>query len=487
MDILIWTYVLSALALAVYALGTFVLLAIWWRQRRNVPVPPEVSDKNLPSVTIQLPLFNEREVIGRLIDAVAALDYPLDRLHIQVLDDSNDDTSDLVAQKVAQYTRMGVSITHIQRRTQRGYKAGALADATERMGDDLVAVFDADFVPAPDFLRRTVPYFCQEPRLGMVQVRWGHLNADENLLVRAQALSLDGHFVVEQTARSRGGLLLNFSGSAGVWRAACVRDAGGWSFATLAEDLDLSYRAQFRGWRFLYLPDVVVPAEIPPQMAAYKRQQARWAKGSTQNLLRHAWQLWHCPRFTLAQKLMGTAHLCQYMAHPFMLLLLLLTPPLLYIDVLDQIALAPLGLASLGAPIVYLVSQHYLYPDWPRRLMIFPILLGLGTGLALNNTLAVLSALRGGPNVFQRTPKFRGHDWQKSRYALRGDWTILGEAFLAFYSFGGGLLALRNAPSLAPFAFIYAYAFGMVMLWGLTESYLVRHRVPEPPAERASI
>jgi cellulose synthase/poly-beta-1,6-N-acetylglucosamine synthase-like glycosyltransferase len=488
-DILKIVYFASALALAIYSLGTYVLIVIWWFRRNISPPLPVVKDADLPTVTIQLPVYNEREVVGRLIDAVAALDYPHDRLHIQVLDDSRDDTCDVITYKVAAYARRGVSISHIRRPARQGYKAGALADAASSVTDELVAVFDADFVPSPDFLRRTVPYFHKNPQLGMVQVRWGHLNPAENWLARAQVLSLDGHFVVEQTARSRGGLLLNFSGSGGVWRTACIQDAGGWSFATLAEDLDLSFRAQMRGWRFLYVPEVVVKGEIPPQIAAYKQQQSRWAKGNIQNLLRHSGTLWHSPYLNFGQKFMGTLHLCQYVVHPLMLILLLLTPPLLYMGVLEQVALAPLGLAGLGPPIVFLLSQQYLYDDWPRRMLAFPVLLGLGTGLAMNNTVAVFSALRGEPNVFQRTPKFRGQAWQNSNYALRSNWTVAAEGFLALYSAAGGFLAMHDAPSLVPFMFAYAYAFGMVMLWSLIEMFQLRRNSQrsESTAERLSI
>ena len=465
-------YVGSALALALYAAGTLVLLALWWRHRRDDFSAPRPAEDDWPTVTVQLPVFNEREVIGRLIDAVAAFDYPRAKLRVQVLDDSTDDTRLVVAQRVERFSRAGLDITHLRRTDRRGYKAGALAAALEQTDSDLIAILDADFVPPPDFLRRVVPHFLADPRLGMVQTRWGHLNAEENLLTRGQALSLDGHFVIEQTARSRGGLLLSFNGAGGVWRAVAIRDAGGWSDATLTEDLDLSYRAQLKGWRFRYLPDVVVPAEVPPQIAAYKRQQARWAKGNTQVLLRLLPEVWRCPHFTLAQKCMGTLHLCQYLVHPLMLALLLLTLPMLITSAIKGLSLAPLGLAGLGPPLLYVLSQRTLYPDgwtWARRMLAFPALMALGTGLALTNTLAVLSALLGQPNVFQRTPKFRGQSWQQSGYALHFSWTTFGEAALAVYALWCGMLMLRFLPSLAPFLFLYAYAFGTVALWGLAE------------------
>jgi cellulose synthase/poly-beta-1,6-N-acetylglucosamine synthase-like glycosyltransferase len=488
-DIITLMYLCSGLLLAVYATGTLLLLMAWWWKRHDTPSLPVVDERDLPTVLVQLPVYNEHAVIGRLIDAVAGLDYPQGKLSIQVLDDSTDDTSDAIRHRVAYHARNGLSIAHVQRSDRNDYKSGALAHGLQGATADLVAVFDADFVPEHDFLRQVVPHFCSNDSLGMVQTRWAHLNADENILTRAQALSLDGHFIVEQTARSRSGLLLNFSGSGGVWRIECVRDAGDWSFMTLAEDLDLSYRAQLRGWRLLYLPDVAVPAEIPPQLAAYKQQQARWAKGSTQNLILHGSALWKNREFGLSQKVMGTLHLGQYLTHPLMLILLLLSPPLLITGSLENLPLTPLGIAGVIPPVLYMLSQRHLHADWPHRLLGFPILLGIGTGLALNNSLAIIDALRKQPNVFRRTPKFRGESWKQSRYALRIDWTIVGEAFLALYAIAAGVLALKQAPSLVPFLFLYAYAFSMVVAWSLLEGVQLRRtRTRKPPVrEQVSI
>ncbi len=475
-DVLTVVYVVCAVALALYAAGTLALLVIWQRGRnRAVLTPPAAPGADCPIVLAQLPVYNERLVIGRLLEAVAGLDYPADRLRVQVLDDSSDDTPEVVARSLGTLKARGVPVEHIRRAERAGFKAGALAHGLARQPEAaLVTVFDADFVPPPDFLRRVVPHFMADDRLGMVQTRWGHLNAGENALTRAQALSLDGHFVVEQTARSQGGLLLNFAGSAGVWRAACIQDAGGWSAATLAEDLDLSYRAQLRGWRCLYLPDVAVPAEIPPQLAAYRQQQARWAKGSTQNLLRHGAALWRNPAQSYARKIMGTLHLGQYLTHPLLLILVLLFPWLLATGALQRVPLAPFGLAGLAAPLVYGASQRQLYGDWPRRLLAFPVLMGVGTGLALSNSLAVLAALRGEPNEFRRTPKFDRVAWQRSGYALQRGGLLLGEALLAAYSVGSVYLALREVPSLAPFLAIYAYAFSLITIWGGVEALQVR-------------
>jgi len=275
--------------------------------------------------------------------------------------------------------------------------------------------------------------------------------------------------VVEQTARSRAGWLMSFNGSGGIWRAQCIRDAGGWRDLTLTEDLDLSYRAQLAGWRFLYLPDVVVPGELPPQIAAYKQQQARWAKGSTQTLAYILNPLWRSG-FSLPQRVMATLHLCQYIPHPLMVLLLLLTPPLLIAHSLQRLPLGLLGIVGLGPPLVYVVSQWTLYPDWKRRMLAFPVLVALGTGIAWSNTQAVVGGLIGKRGEFRRTPKF-ARAWQGSGYALRFDPNAWIELFLAAYAVWGVILALRTSPALAPYLAVYSFAFGLVALWGLHDRW----------------
>jgi cellulose synthase/poly-beta-1,6-N-acetylglucosamine synthase-like glycosyltransferase len=469
-------YVFCALLLALYAAGAGVLLLAYWRHRHTqIPVPVITE---WPSVAVQLPIYNEYHVVDRLLAAAAALDYPRDRLVIQVLDDSTDETTGLVTHLVDRLRRDGLTIELLHRDRRDGYKAGALAAGLERLDTELVAVFDADFQPAPDFLRRTVPYLAADPGLGMVQARWGHLNAFENALTLGQTLALDGHFVVEQTARSRSGWLLNFSGSAGVWRCACIRAAGGWRATTLTEDLDLSYRAQLAGWRFLYLPEVEVLAELPPQMAAYKQQQARWAQGSTQTLLAVLRPLGQA-RLSLAQRLMALLHLCQYLPHPLMLLLLLLTPPLLLAQRLHPLPLGPLGLLGLGPPLIYVISQRALYPDWPRRLLAFPALLALGTGLAWNNSRAVWMGLFGrGPAEFRRTPKF-AQNWSASRYALRLNRGVYIEALLAVYALLSVAVALRYSPALVIYLALYAFGFALVSGWTIYDAWLLAH--PQPP------
>lgn len=468
-------YVICALLLTAYACGSLILLIAYWRHRREQPTLPSLSPADLPPVAVQLPIYNEMYVAQRLLEAVAALDYPRDRLIIQVLDDSTDETVEVVRETVARLQAQGVRIEQVRRGSRQGYKAGALAYGLELLKAEhvpFVAVLDADFTPLPDFLLKTIPHLVTNPGIGMVQARWGHLNGEDSWLTRGQTLALDGHFVVEQTARNRSGWLMNFNGTGGVWRVAAIEQAGGWHDGTLTEDLDLSYRAQLVGWRFLYLPEVVVPGELPPQIAAYKQQQARWAKGGTQCMALLMRPIWTHPQLSFAQRLMATLHLGQYLVHPVIVLLLLITPPLLVTQSLNQLPLGPLGLAGLGPPLIFIVSQRALYQDWRRRITALPALIVLGTGLAFSNARAVISGLLGHAEEFKRTPKFAqqtGGAALKNQYAIKLNPNIKWELLLSAYSFVGMLLALHYGQSLAPYMGIYAFAFGGVALWGLRD------------------
>jgi len=468
MSFLALLYALAATLLSIYGFNLLVLTVLYlYHRRESTPVPP-LTDP--PSVTVQLPIYNEMYVVERLIDAVARLDYPRDKLQIQVLDDSTDETTVLAERCVARHRARGVDIELIHRDERMGFKAGALERGLETARGDLIAIFDADFVPSPDFLKRTVPYFSKRPRLGLIQTRWSHLNADYSHFTRAQAIALDGHFVVEQTARQEAGLFINFNGAAGIWRKECIRDAGGWQADTICEDLDLSYRAQLAGWETLYLPHVASPAEIPPQLEAFKRQQFRWAKGSIQ-CLRKLWRPVLRSSKPLFVRLQGLIHLGGYLCHPLMLILLLLMLPLMLCDGGVRLPLAYLSLASLGPPIMYVLSQRALYPDWLKRLAYLPVLILLGTGIALNNTCAVCEALLKRGHRFRRTPKFRlegdSGDWANSRYVLPFDWMTLGEASLALYSLMTTLVALERGNLYAvPFLLLYLGGFGYVAVLG---------------------
>ncbi|HIE38085.1 MAG TPA: glycosyltransferase [Anaerolineales bacterium] len=474
-------YALVTLWLTVYGLNSWILAVLYWRNgRRSHPVPP-IPRHRLPTVTVQLPVYNEKHVVERLMDAVARLDYPRDRLQIQVLDDSTDETSRLVAARVALHRERGLDIQVLHRSHREGFKGGALAWGLTHARGELVAVFDADFVPRSDFLLHTVPHFLTDPRLGMVQARWSHLNADYSLLTRIQALALDGHFVVEQTARNRSGLPMHFNGTAGVWRRACIEASGGWQTDTVCEDLDLSYRAQLAGWRCLYLPEVEGPAELPPQILAFKRQQARWAQGSIQCLRKLARPLARSRRLSPVQKLMGLIHLSGYLAHPLMILLLLIALPLLFHPHLMRGPLNLLGPVCLGPFLVYATSQWALYPDWKRRLLTFPLLVLVGTGIAWNNSLAAWRGLTRWGGVFARTPKFhlegRGGEWAHSRYRLGDDRAVAGEVALALYALvaAGVAWATGNTDSI-PFLLLYGAAFGLVAGLSLAEMIGPRRR-----------
>jgi cellulose synthase/poly-beta-1,6-N-acetylglucosamine synthase-like glycosyltransferase len=466
-------YTLAAVLLAIYALNAWVLTGLYLRHRHDLtPPPPAIPTDSLPPVTIQLPVYNEALVVERLIAAAASLEYPAHLLQIQVLDDSTDETTSLAQVRAAWYRQRGLDVEVIHRNRRPGFKAGALGEATKRARGELIAIFDADFVPAPDFLRQTVPYFIDNLQLGFVQARWGHLNPDYSRLTGAQAIALDGHFGIEQTARHRAGLLMNFNGSGGLWRRACVEQAGGWQTDTISEDLDLSYRAQLAGWQALFLRDVVAPAEIPPQLAAFKRQQFRWAKGSIQCLKKMAGPVL---RSTLAWrvKVQAMLHLSSYLIHPLMILLLLGSLPLLLDSAQAAFSLTYLSAVSLGPPLLYAVALHSLYGrGWHRRYRYLLLLILLGGGVALSNTRAVVEGWLGVDNTFQRTPKFRVENrndrWQESAYRLPLQWIVLGELGLAFYGLAALWAALANRHFFAaPFMLMYALGFGYVGLQGM--------------------
>ena len=362
----------------------------------------------LPWVTVQIPLFNEPLVARRVIDACAELDYP--NLEIQVLDDSTDHTTDVVAEAVRHWQAREIFIEHIQRSRRIGYKAGALQNGLTTARGTLVAVFDADFVPNPGFLTRLVPRF-EDPQVGMVQARWGHLNAERSMLTRVQAWALDAHFALEQEARQAAGYFINFNGTAGLWRVSCIRDAGGWQGDTLAEDVDLSYRAQLKGWKFLFVSDVEAPAELPATMSALRTQQFRWTKGTTEAAYKLLGTLWQSSA-ALGAKIAGTLHLTSHVVYPALVLVTLLHAPLSLLEERGNgpgavyFAILSLGLVGLlGFFLAQVFAQRALYPDWPRRIRYFPVFMAGSMALAISNSRALWQALRRRPTPFERTPK----------------------------------------------------------------------------------
>ena len=479
-------YIICLAVLTIYALGTVYIIYSYLKHfGKDVPCPPMREDE-WPKVTVQLPLYNERYVARRIIDAVASLDYPHDRLHIQVLDDSTDDTTDLISGRIAQLKAEGLRIDLVRRANRKGYKAGALAEGLPFTDGEFIAIFDADFVPERDFLKRTVPYFKLGDDIGVVQARWGHLNATENILTRSQALAIDGHFGVEQFARCNNDLIFSFNGTCGLWRRKCIEDAGGWSADTLTEDFDLSYRAHMRGWHFFYVRDVMCPGEIPAQMASYKQQQSRWSKGSTQVMIKLTWVLMACSKLSLRKRIMGVLQLFQYAIQIFILLSLVLAPIMLITNSLDGLPLAPLGVMSLAAPILYALGQQALNNDWTARTLYFPVLMVFSSGMVINNSRAALDAFTGKPSEFKRTPKFRSHAdwanslWQQSQYATLVGKDILWELVLGVYTSFSAVAALILAPSFAPYFLLYTLGLFSVAGWSLSERWLAMHP-PAPP------
>lgn len=465
MNILILLYAIAALLLALYTSGHGVLLIQYLRHRHHKIKLPAVDD--YPAVTIQLPVFNERYVAIRLIDAIVALDYPPDKLQIQILDDSDDVTTGLIAGYILRYPHLRLS--HIRRPLREGYKAGALTYGLQRTDSEYVAIFDADFIPPADFLLKTMPYFSGNERLAVVQTRWGHLNPDANGLTRAQVISIDNHFLIEQAGRNLSGWMLPFNGTGGIWRKAAIEDAGGWSDDTLTEDLDLSFRAQLRGWQSLYLPEIVVPGELPPQLAAYRQQQARWAKGGSQSFRKLFLSLWRSD-LPLMTKLMATHHLVQYLPHLLMLIMLLLSPVLILTNSLSSVPLAPLGLIGLIPPLMYVVSQEVQGGKWGQRLLAFPLLLLIGTGLIWQNAFAVLSGFVSQKGEFRRTPKFAS-GWQEKHYTLRSQMAIIIQVSLMLYSLWGVWIAWQSEPALVPYFVVHVLSFGTVALWDAIDGW----------------
>ncbi len=468
-------YFVTVGLLSVFGAHRLGLVVQYFRGRdRAIPLPDPLPDDRCPTVLVQLPIFNERFVVERLVDHVAALDWPADRLRIQILDDSTDDTVELSRALADKHRRRGVDVVVLTRADRTGFKAGALAagldaDAADPRGAaPFVAIFDADFVVPPDFLRRALPAIADDPGIGMVQARWGHLNRDRSLLCKAQAVLLDGHFVMEHGARFRAGRFFNFNGTAGVWRRRAIADAGGWQGDTLTEDLDLSYRAQLAGWRFRYLQALEVPAELPEDPRAFKNQQHRWAKGSIQVARKLLPTIWRAP-LPLGHKLEATFHLGNNLAYPLMVLLLLLLPPALVVRAgrMDWIALAvelPIFvLATLGLVIFYALSERELdRAGWTSKVPLVPFVLGLGASLTPNNARAVFEAVTGRRSPFVRTPK-AGDSKRVARYRPRLGVQPLVESAAGLYYLAAAAFALTEG-LWVPFPFLALFATAFLIL-----------------------
>jgi cellulose synthase/poly-beta-1,6-N-acetylglucosamine synthase-like glycosyltransferase len=432
-------FLFAAWTLTLYSLNFFFLL--YYLSRRKRAKGNEVSISQLPMVTIQLPLYNEKYVSSRLIDAVCNMDYPKDRLEIQVLDDSEDDSREAVLASVQKKRLKGFNIHHISRQDRSGFKAGALRMGMKYAKGEFIAIFDADFVPPPEFLKKSLRYF-SDSRVGLVQSRWGHMNENYSTLTEAQALSLDLHFLIEQNAKSSTHLFINFNGTAGVWRTSCIKDAGGWHTGTLVEDMDLSFRAQMKGWRLLFDKDIVVSGELPVQMNAAKRQQFRWAKGTTQLALKLLGELLLSKRIPVDTKFQAFIQLTRHVIYPMFLAQFILFPILLNTyDTPYRMAFSPfLGLFfyMLLGPVAYMYIIRRLWPKrWASKARQYWILLFFATGISVNNTIAVFDAILSKKNEFLRTPKFgvvkRSDRWRDKDYVLPFNRTTLLEIFFSLY------------------------------------------------------
>ena len=471
-------YGICIVILSLYGFNSLGLVILYLLSSKKASLEKNITQrtlKNWPKVTIQLPIFNESTIIERLLNAVTAQVYPKECLEIQVLDDSTDETTQQAEKLVAQYAAEGFNIRVLHRDDRTGYKAGALAEGLQRASGEYVAVFDADFVPGPDWLKKMIPQF-DDPQIGCVQSRWGHINYRYNLLTSAEGLGLDGHFIIEQNARARNQLFLGFNGSGGVWRKACIQDSGGWQSDTLTEDLDLSYRAQLKGWRIVYCPDITVPGELPAQMDAFKNQQYRWAKGSAQTLIKLGGEViksespWY-------KRLFGIMHLSMYMPFPFMVATLLLTLPIaIYVpNYMNHFGWSVL--ASLGPPLVYLTAHTGQMPHLRDRLVRLPALLMLGLGISLNSAFAVFSGIFTKGGVFTRTPKYNIRNqkdkWTENRYALKTNPIVLGELLLGFYALIT-VMALWNTSTgraIAPGMIYYGFSYLFVASMSLAQSW----------------
>jgi cellulose synthase/poly-beta-1,6-N-acetylglucosamine synthase-like glycosyltransferase len=474
---LIWTisYLTVLLGLSAYGVHRYFIIYLFLKHRKRAPLPAG-QFKELPKVTMQLPIFNEVYVVERLLRSVSALDYPRDRLQIQVLDDSTDDTREMTANLVGELRDRGFNVQLIHRVDRTGFKAGALAIGLDSADGEFLCILDADFVPQPDLLKRTIHFF-SDPKIGMIQTRWGHLNRGYSLLTRVQAMFLDGHLLLEQTARSRSGRFFNFNGTAGLWRRCCIEQAGGWQHDTLCEDLDLSYRAQLAGWRFIFLPDVVTPAELPVDMNGFKSQQHRWTKGSIQSCKKLLPTIWRS-KLPFFIKVEATCHLMSNFAYLLLACLCVLLHPsvggpqggwlrTLLIDVPIFIA------ASVSVAVFYICAQRELHPrSWMKEILFLPCLLALGIGLSLNNARAVLEALVNHKSDFTRTPKYgierKSQPWRTCKYKPLQSMLPLAEmAFAIYFTYFVGFAIVHRQFLSVPFLLMFQGGFFYVAMSSL--------------------
>lgn len=473
---MLWTisYFIVVLGLSAYGIHRYSIIYLYFKNRHCKPAAPS-QFAELPVVTVQLPIYNEIHVVERLLKAISEIDYPRDKLEIQVLDDSTDETRSMTETTVAKLRARGYDAIVLRREDRVGFKAGALDYGFQKAKGEFFFILDADFVPPPNILRESIQHFA-DPRVGMIQTRWGHINRSYSWLTRAEAILLDGHLVLEQTARSRTGRFFNFNGTAGLWRKNCIRESGGWQHDTLTEDLDLSYRAQLLGWKFVFLVDIVTPAELPVDLDGFKSQQHRWTKGSIQTCKKMLPRIWRS-KLPLFIKIEATAHLTANFAYLLLAFLCVLLHPsssgassgaaggvvrMLLIDLPIFVA------TTVSAAVFYLCAQKELYPkDWKREIWFFPFVLALGIGLSINNARAVLEAVFNRRSDFCRTPKYgierTKQRWQSSRYAAVRTVIPLVEFIFAVYFTYFVFHAFQNHEFLSvPFLMLFQIGFAYV-------------------------
>ncbi len=477
-------YLISLSVIFLYTIAQVNLVYHYLKNRREQDEVREKISQNYPVVTVQLPVYNERYVVERLLVAVSEFNWPKDKLQIQVLDDSTDDTVAVIQQKAEELQRKGFKIEHLRRGTRKGYKAGALQCGLERAEGKFIAIFDADFLPEKNFLQETIPCF-NDKKTGMVQTRWDHINKKYSLLTRVQAFALDAHFSVEQKGRNSAGYFINFNGTAGVWRKSCIESAGGWQHDTLTEDLDLSYRAQLKGWKFMYAENIKSPAELPVAISAVKSQQYRWMKGAAESARKHVANIWRSNAST-SKKIQGSSHLLGSGVFIFVLLLSLLSVPLLFMKSLDP-ALAQifrwasfLTIATLGWLLFYGVSfrdeSNSVFEKTLRFILLFPLFLSLSMGFSLNNALAVIKGYAKKSSPFIRTPKFNitglNDTWNENKYLIKKmGFLSVTEGLLTLYFLAGIIAAFVISDfALLPLHVMLFFGFGAVFGYSVYES-----------------
>ena len=490
-EIILFTYIGSLLILFTFGSHGFIMIYYYLKHRhKRDDFSKQLED--YPVVTLQLPIYNEMYVIERLIKTVCEMDYPIDKLEIQVLDDSTDETVEIVDNIVKEYRLQGFDIHHIHRTDRSGYKAGALKEGLKVAKGEFVGIFDADFIPRKNFLKIVLPFF-KNPKIGMVQTRWEHLNRAYSLVTQIQALALDGHFVLEQQVRNKAGYFINFNGTSGVWRKECIFDAGNWEADTLTEDLDLSYRAQLKGWKFKYLTDFTTPSEVPSEINSLKSQQFRWTKGAIETARKMLFRVWMA-KLPLKTKIMCTFHLTNNIVFPFILVACLLNMPIVLIKntgLYDTyfLFMSVFVLAFIASFLFYLYSQKDVYSDWRSRILLFPVFMAGSMGFAINNTKAVFEALINKKSEFVRTPKYGiegdKDKWQDKKYVHKKfvKFSVILELLIALYSLACVVVsAVTLQISAIPFQLMYTFGFGLVAYLSIKHVIDTNRKVAEQSA-----